>query len=92
MLATALYAAIDAAPSSIKYCVTCDGPLRKAQGVKSQRDDAVPHEFVGMVKRSREALALTGCAPSPDRAPPPTPGCGREPCPAGPPGPATRPR
>lgn len=42
MLATALYAAIDAAPSSIKYCVTCDGPLRKAQGLKAQRDGAVP--------------------------------------------------
>ena len=56
---TALYAAVDVLPPSIKYCVTCDGPFRKAQGLNPNVTVLYPHEFVAMVRRSRQALALS---------------------------------
>lgn len=55
---TALGAATDAAPPSIKYCVTCDGPFRKAQGLNPNVTVLYPHEYVDMVRKSRQALAL----------------------------------
>jgi hypothetical protein len=55
---TALQAAADATPPSIKYCVTRDRRFRNAHHLNSNVIRLYPDEFVRLVQRSRQALAL----------------------------------
>ncbi|WP_146246730.1 hypothetical protein [Actinoplanes xinjiangensis] len=54
---TALQAADDAAPPSIKYCVTRDRGFRQATNLNPNVLVLYPHEFVTLVRRTRGALA-----------------------------------
>ncbi len=56
---TALHAAGDAIPPSIKYCVTRDEQFRTATGLNSNVLVLYPDEFVSIVRRSRAALAMS---------------------------------
>ncbi|MFI5930902.1 hypothetical protein [Actinoplanes sp. NPDC051494] len=55
---TALAAAGDAAPPSIKYCVTRDRRFRSASGLSDNVLVRYPDEFLDLVRRSRAALAV----------------------------------
>ena len=55
---TALQAAADAAPPSIKYCVTRDRAFRQASHLDLKVLILYPDEFVRMVRESRRALAM----------------------------------
>jgi hypothetical protein len=57
LFTTALTAARDAAPPSIKYCVTRDRAFRQASDLTPNVLILYPHEFIGLVRRSRGALA-----------------------------------
>jgi hypothetical protein len=55
---TALQAADDATPPSIKYCVTRDRAFRQARHLSSNVLVLYADEFVRLVQRSRRALAI----------------------------------
>ncbi|MEV6348451.1 hypothetical protein [Actinoplanes sp. NPDC051851] len=55
---TALQAARDVAPPSIKYCVTRDRGFRQATGLSGNVLVLYPDEFIALVRRSRNALAM----------------------------------
>jgi len=60
---TALQAADDAAPPSIKYCVTRDRQFRRATKLNANVLILYPDEFVALVQRSRRALAMRRIPP-----------------------------
>jgi hypothetical protein len=60
---TALQAADDATPPSIKYCVTRDRCFRQATNLNSNVLILYPDEFVQLVQRSRGALAMKRMLP-----------------------------
>ncbi|BCY13134.1 hypothetical protein [Actinoplanes sp. L3-i22] len=60
---TALQAADDAAPPSIKYCVTRDRAFRRAPNLHPDVLILHPDEFVMLVRRSRGALATRKMRP-----------------------------
>lgn len=62
---TAVGAAQETLPPSIKYCVTRDEQFRKAHGLNPNVTVLFPDEFVAMVRRSRTALAMRTMRTSP---------------------------
>ncbi|GIF23849.1 hypothetical protein BJ973_004460 [Actinoplanes tereljensis] len=60
---TALAAADDAAPPSIKYCVTRDRAFRTAASLNPNVLVLYPHEFITLVRRSRNALVVKRMRP-----------------------------
>lgn len=55
---TAVGAAGDIVPPSIKYCVTRDANFRTAEGLNPNVTVLYPYEFVQLVRRSRRMLAF----------------------------------
>ena len=60
---TALQAADDAMPPSIKYCITRDRGFRRATCLNPNVSVLYPDEFVRLVQTSRRALALRRIPP-----------------------------
>jgi hypothetical protein len=61
---TALQAALDITPPSIKYCITRDRAFRQATTLSSNVWILYPYEFVRLVQRSRQALAVKKILPA----------------------------
>lgn len=63
VFSTALQAADDATPPSVKYCVTRDREFRQATRLNPNVLVLYPDEFVHLVQRSRRALAMKRLIP-----------------------------